>query len=194
MGTLNTAQCARLKTAIAEEVGNIQGMSERFIAEADDYLIRRIPDGSFDNRQGVEPRKVRYSTAPIPDTEYVDLLTSGFQDDTMPTRDNCTGDPSDEDASIDKKGAFGCNLPGETISAGFDEFTRVLRGKAFQTEPACVMDLLLKEHYNEYIDMLRRDLPKRAQEQFVYSLERNVIDFGFFNTFWSSRKPAASTD
>lgn len=182
MGQALTAQCARLKTAIAEETGNIQGMTERRIAEADDYLIRRIPEGTFDNTEGVEPIKVRYSTAPVPDSGYVDILTHGHEDGTMPTRDNCSGDPSDEDATIDTKGAFGCNIPGETISAGFDEFRRILKGKAFQTEPMCVMDLLLKKHYNPYIDMLRRDLPFRAKEQFEYSLERNVIDFGHFNT------------
>jgi hypothetical protein len=182
MSRPSTAQCARLKTAIAEEVGNIQAMSERYIAEANDYLVQRIPQGSFDNRQGVEPRKVRYSTAPVADYEYGDLLTQGNEEGTMSARDNCTGAETEQDAIIDTKGAFGCNLPGSTIPCGYDEFTRTLKGKAWETEPFCAMDLLLKKHYNEYIDMLRRDLPRRAQEQFGYSLERNVIDFGFYNT------------
>lgn len=182
MGQINTAQCARLKTAIAEEVGNIQGMSERFIAESNNYLIGRIPQGTFDESQGVEPRKVRYSTAPVADSEYGDLLVQGDVESTMPARDQCDDVTSEQAALIDKKGAFGCNIPGETISGGYDVFTRRLQGKAWETEPFCAMDLLLKKHYNEYIDMLQRDLPKRAMEQFGYSLERNVIDFGFYNT------------
>jgi len=179
---VNTAQCARLKTAIAEEVGNIQGMSERFIAESNDYLINRIPQGTFDNAEGVEPLKVRYSTAPMADSQYVDLTVSGDVNGTMPARENCSDHTTEQTALIDQKGAFGCNLPGETISGGFDEFTRRLQGKAWETTPFCAMDLILKKHYNEYIAMLRRDLPKRAMEQFGYSLERNVIDFGFYNT------------
>ena len=182
MNSGNTAQCARLKTAIAEEVGNIQAMSERYIAESNDYVTNRIPQGSFDNREGVDPLKVRYSTAPVPDSQYVDLTVSGNVNGTMPTRDNCSGAGVEDPAIIDKKGAFGCNLPGQTISGGYDEFTRRLQGKAWETEPFCAMDLILKKHYNEYIEMLRRDLPKRAREQFGYSLERNVIDFGFYNT------------
>jgi hypothetical protein len=182
MGQINTAQCARLKTAIAEEVGNIQGMAERFIAESNEYLINRIPQGTFDASQGEEPRKVRYSTAPVPDSPYTEILVQGNEESTMPARDDCNDIMTDQSALIDKKGAFGCNLPGETISGGFDVFTRVLKGKAWETEPFCAMDLLLKKHPNEYIDMLQRDLPKRAMEQFGYSLERNVVDFGFYNT------------
>ncbi len=182
MGQINTAQCARLKTAIAEEVGNIQGYAERFIAESNDYLINRIPQSQFDASQGVEPRKVRYSTAPVADYEYGDILVSGNENGTMPARADCDEITTEQQAIIDTKGAFGCNIPGETISGGYDEFFRVLKGKAWETEPFCAMDLLLKKHYNEYIDMLHRDLPKRAMEQFGYSLERNVIDFGFYNT------------
>ena len=175
------AQCARLKTAIAFEEGNIQGKSERFIAESDDYLIRRIPSGQYDTTQGVNPRKVRYSTAPIEDTEYVDLLNEGVHEGTMDSR-NCAGNAEEFDATVDNRGAFGCNIPGTGIHAGFDEFTRVLQGKAWETDPACVLDLVLKEHYNEYIDMLRNDLPMRAKEQFEYSLERNVVALARYNT------------
>lgn len=182
MGQINTAQCARLKTAIAEEVGNIQGNAERFIAESNNYLVNRIPQGSFDPSQGEEPRKVRYSTAPLADSPYQDILVHGNENGTMPARDQCDDITTEQDAIIDVKGAFGCNIPGETISGGFDEFFRRLQGKAWETEPFCAMDLLLKKHPNEYIDMLQRDLPKRAMEQFGYSLERNVIDFGFYNT------------
>lgn len=182
MGKINTAQCGRLKTAIAEEVGNIQGMAERFIAESNNYLIGRIPQGSFDASLGEEPRKVRYSSAPVADSAYGDILVHGNEESTMPARDQCDNVTTDQSALIDKRGAFGCNIPGETISGGFDEFTRRLQGKAWETEPFCAMDLLLKKHQNEYIDMLQRDLPKRAMEQFGYSLERNVIDFGFYNT------------
>lgn len=182
MGQINTAQCARLKTAIAEEVGNIQGMAERFIAESNNYLINRIPQGSFDASQGEEPRKVRYASAPVADSPYHDILVHGNTEGSMPARDQCQDVTTEQAATIDAKGAFGCNIPGETISGGYDEFFRKLQGKAWETAPFCAMELLLKKHYNEYIDMLQRDLPKRAMEQFGYSLERNVIDFGFYNT------------
>lgn len=173
-------RCRRLKTAIAEESGNIQAMSERFIKESDNYLVNRITQGTFDAGLGEDPVSVRYATAPIPDREYVDLLTSGHNSENMMHRGE-DGGGTYSNVSVDRRGAMGCNLPGQGISAGYDEFTRVLKGKAWETDPACALDLILKKHYNPYIDMLRTDLPMRAQEQFVYSLERNVIEVGKYN-------------
>lgn len=177
----NGNTCARMKTAIAAEVGNIQGMAERFIAESDDYLINRIPQRSYDTNAGEDPVKVRYSTAPIEEREYAEILVTGEEDGSMAAR-NCNGDDEDIETSINKRGAYGCSLPGQTLHGGYDVFYRTLKGKAYETDPICVLDLVLKEHYNPYIAMLRRDLPKRAVEQFGYSLERNVIEGSMYNT------------
>lgn len=180
MANPNPDVCRRMKTAIAEEVGNIQGMAERYIAESNDYLRQRIPQGSFDPSWGEDPRKVRYSTAPIPDVDYVDLLVEGNEDMQFGGRD-CNDQYEAVTALGDKRGAFGCNLPGTSISGGFDVFFRRLQGKAWQTDPMCAMDLLLKKHTEAYIAMLRGDLPRRAMEQFCYSLGRQVINGGRYN-------------
>lgn len=170
-----------MKTAIAAEVGNIQGMAERFIAESNDYLINRIPQRQYRPELGEDPIRVRYSTAPIEEREYAEILVTGEENGSMAAR-NCNGDDAEIAASINKRGAYGCNLPGQTLHGGYDVFQRVLKGKAYETDPVCVLDLILKAHYNDYIRMLRNDLPKRAVEQFGYSLERNVIEFGQYNT------------
>lgn len=174
-------ECRRAKTAIAFETGNIQGMAERFIAESNDYMIRRIPQRTYDASLGEDPVKVRYSSAPIEDRPYLCMLAQGDESGTMPGVD-CDGESSDVDTNVNKRGSFGCHIPGQTIHGGYDVFTRVLKGKAWETEPVCIMDLILKAHYNEYIRMLRNDLPKRATEQFGYSLERNVIETAKYNT------------
>lgn len=177
----STKRCRRLKTAIAEEVGNIQGMAERFIAESNDYVKQRVGQATFDPSAGEDPIKVRYSTAPIADTPYVDLLVSGHETTDHGTRD-CSGQYAGLSATGDARGAFGCNLPGQSIRGGYDVFTRTLKGKAWETEPFCALDLLLKKHADAYIAMLRGDLPRRAMEQFNFSLERNVIELGRYNT------------
>jgi hypothetical protein len=177
----STKRCLRLKTAIAEEVGNIQGMAERFIAESNDYVKQRVKQATFDPDAGEDPIKVRYSTAPIADTPYVDLLVSGHETTEHGTRD-CAGQYAGLSATGDVRGAFGCNLPGQSIRGGYDVFTRTLKGKAWETEPFCALDLLLKKHAEAYIAMLRGDLPRRAMEQFNFSLERNVIELGRYNT------------
>jgi hypothetical protein len=177
----SVATARRLKTAIAAETGNIQGMAERFIAESDDYLVRRIPAGSYDPSQGEDPIKIRYSTAPIEDQEYIDILTTGSVDEDMTAR-GCNGSNQPFDVSVNRRGAPGCNLAGQTIHGGYDVFTRVVKGKAWETEVICALDLIQKKHYQAYISMLQRDLPARAVEQFQYSLERNVIEVGHYNT------------
>lgn len=177
----STKRCLRLKTAIAEEVGNIQGMAERFIAESNDYVKQRIGEAQFDPDAGEDPIKVRYSTAPIADTPYIDLLVSGHETTEQGTRD-CAGQYTGISALSDARGAMGCNLPGQSIRGGYDVFTRTLKGKAWETEPFCALDLILKKHAEAYIAMLRGDLPRRAMEQFNFSLERNVIELGRYNT------------
>lgn len=180
VATPDANRCRRLKTAIAEEVGNIQGMTERYIAEASDYCRMRIPQTTFDPSWGEEPRKVRYATAPIPDAPYVDLLVDGNVVQNFGDR-GCDDQYGSLSALGDRRGAFGCNIPGQSIDAGYDVFHRVLQGKAWETKVACSMDLLLKKHTNEYIAMLRTDLPRRAMEQFCYALQRNVVEAGKYN-------------
>lgn len=170
-----------MKSAIAFETGNIQGMAERFIAESHDYLVNKIPQRTYDPSLGEDPVKVRYSTAPIEDRPYISMMVQGDETDSMPAR-NCAGYEEDLTTNVNKKGSAGCHLPGQTIHGGYDVFYRELKGKAWETEPVCVLDLLLKAHYNEYIRMLRNDLPKRAVEQFEYALERLVIDAARYNT------------
>jgi hypothetical protein len=178
---LNARACARQKTAIAAESGNIQGMAEKYIMTTNDYAKQRIGVATFDPSEGEDPVKVRYSTTIPDDAPYVDLLINGKEEGSM-TVPGCDGEPDALTAMIDKRGAFGCNIPGSTIYNGYDEFYRTLKGKAWETDPVCVMDLMLKKHTPSYIRMLRGDLPKRAMEQFNRSLVRNVIAGAKYNT------------
>lgn len=177
------ARCRRAKTAIAREIGNIQGMTERYLAESHDYFITKIPQRTYDNSAGEDPiTNVRYSTAPIEEREYVEILVQGAEDGTMPAR-GCNGQEEDFDVGgINRRGAYGCNMPGQTLHGGYDVFGRVLTGKAYETDVMCALDLITQEHVQAYIAMLRRDLPKRAVEQFGYSLERQIIDYARYNT------------
>lgn len=179
---VSSAAARRFKTAIASETNNIQKMSERFIAESNDYLIRRISQGTYDSSLGEDPIvNVRYSTAPIEETGYIDLLTTGDVEEDMVGR-GCNGENEDFTTQVNRRGAPGCNLAGQTIHGGYDQFFRTIKGKAFETEVVCALDLIQKMHYNAYLAMIRNDLPKRAMEQFGYSLERNVIDLARYNT------------
>lgn len=155
--------------------------AEKYIATANDYVLNRIPQGRFDVSQGVDPYSVRYSTAPAQDAEYIDMLVSGEQDGTMRTA-GCNQQPADLDANYNTRGAAGCKLPATKISGGYDVFTRRLKGRAWETDPVCALDLYLRKHYNAYMEMLRRELPMRAKEQFVFDLQRNVIGVGRYNT------------
>jgi hypothetical protein len=178
---INARACNRQKTAIAAESGNIQGMAEKYIATTNDYAKQRIGVSTFDASLGEDPVNVRYSTTIPEDAPYVDMLVSGDEAMDMPVP-GCDGIDGDISTTGNKKGAFGCNIPGTTIYNGYDEFFRTLKGKAWETDPICTMDLLLKKHTNSYIRMLREDLPKRAMEQFNRSLVRNVIAGGKYNT------------
>lgn len=179
---VSTAAARRFKTAIAAETNNIQKMSERYISESNDYLVRRIPQASYDTSLGEDPIvNVRYSTAPIEETGYVDMLTNGDVEEDMQGR-GCNGENEDFTTMVNRRGAPGCNLAGQTIHGGYDQFTRTLKGKAFETEVMCALDLIQKMHYNSYLNMIRTDLPKRAMEQFGYSLERNVVELARYNT------------
>jgi hypothetical protein len=170
-----------MKTALAEETGRIQAMTERRLAESSNYLLNRIPDGTYNNSAGEAPRKVRFSTAPIEDRGYVNLLVEGNESVTMTGRD---GGNTNQEFTVtgDRKGSMGCNIPGQTLYAGYDVFGRSLQGTAYETEEVCVMDLISKEYVPDYFRMLREDLPLRGREAFEYELERQVIKNGRFNT------------
>ena len=156
-------------------------MAEKYIALTNDYARQRIPQTTFDPSAGEDPFKVRYSTTVPEDAEYADLLINGDESSSMDVPD-CNEDLVAMNANINKRGAFGCNIPGSTIYNGYDKFFRTLKGRAWDTDPICVMDLILKKHTAAYIRMLRTDLPKRAMEQFNRSLVRNVIDGGKYNS------------
>lgn len=181
MQQVDARKCARMKTALAEETGKIQAMTERRLAESNDFLMKRIPESNYDNSAGEAPRKVRFSTAPIEDRGYQNLLVEGNTTVNMTGRD---GSNTNQTFSVtgDRNGSAGCNLPGQTIFAGYDVFGRSLQGTAYETEEICVMDLISKEYVNDYFRMLREDLPLRGREAFTYELERQVINNGRFNT------------
>lgn len=183
MSTPDNASCARLKTAIAFESNNILGMSERYLKDASEYHMQRIPQGQFDETAGVDPRHIRYSSAPLTEHGYEEILTHGQTVGTMESR-GCDGAETDLAATVDDKGAFGCHIPpGSRIRGGYDEFRRTMKGKAWETEPFCAFDLMLKGpgHARAFVEMLRRDLPRRGKEGFCYALERNVMDSGKYN-------------
>lgn len=172
--------CARYRTALAEEVGIIQAVTERKLTEANDFLLKRIPEAPYNNNAGESPRKVRYSTAPIEDRGYANIVQEGNASGTMTGR-GADGTLQTFTVTQDRKGSFGCNIPGQTIYAGYDVFGRSLQATAFETEPTCILDLITKEHVNDYFRMLREDLPMRGKEQFTYELERLVLSNGRFN-------------
>lgn len=181
----DTKACARHKTAIAFETGNIQGLTEKVIADSDSYALNRIPDGQFDQEDGgVDTiENVRYSLAPVGEHKYVDPTISGQEDGTMPGRD-CQGGDSDIDTTIDSRGAAGCRLPAKTIHGGYDEFGQIIRAAAFDAGPWCLWDFVKKpvEHVNAFINMLRKGLPMVGRDNFEYALERLVIENGHYNT------------
>lgn len=156
-------------------------MAEQRLEEGPDYLINRIPQGSYDPSKGTGQRKIRWSFAAPEDYGYIDLLTSGDSNGTMPGR-NCAGDNEDIDTIINNKGAAGCNLPGSTLYGGYDEFYQTIKGKAFETPPMCYLDFAHGYNVMDYINGLRDNLPMRGREQFEYSLQRNVIESAQYNT------------
>lgn len=181
MAIADAKKCARMKTALLEETGRIQAITERYLEEASDYLFQRIPEASYDTSAGEAPRKVRYSTAPIEDRGYASIGVEGNTTGNMVGRGD-DGTNQNYTVPVDRNGSFACNIPGQTIYAGYDVFGRTLQATAFETPVTCAMDLISKEHVPDYFRMLREDLPKRGMEAFSYELERQVINNGYHNT------------
>lgn len=175
------SQCSRLKTAIAERIQEIVGQTERWLEDHDDFVKSRLPRGAYDPSRGPNPRKLRYGFAPMEEREYLPILTHGAVDGNMHGR-ACDSKDRDTDTTVDRTGAYGCELPGQELHGGYDVFTYELKGKAFETGYACALDLLLKESYNDYLDGLATALKREAVKHHCWGLERDVINLATYNT------------
>lgn len=195
----NYAHCNNLKTAIAERIQHITGQSERWLKDSDAWVSTRIPRGVFDPSQGPNPRRLRYGFAPTEEREYAPLLVQGDVQGNMVGAD-CTGADRQYDTTVNRTGAYGCDLPGQEVQGGFDVFSHELKGKAFETGWVCALDLLLKEGYNQYLEGLQKGIKREAIKHHNWALERDVINLAKYNTSvvdgWTSASgafPAAPT-
>ncbi len=175
------AQCNNLKTAIAERIQEITGQSERWLKDSDNLVSNVLPRGVFDPSQGPNPRRLRYGFAPAEEREYAPLLVNGDVNGSMVGAD-CSGADRQYDTTVNRTGAYGCDLPGQEIEGGFDVFSHELKGKAFETGWVCALDLLLKHSYNPYLEGLQKGLKKEAIKHHGWALERDVINLAKYNT------------
>jgi len=175
------AQCQNLKTAIAERIQEIIGQSERWLADSDNVVSAVLPRGTFDPANGPNPRRLRYGFAPAEEREYAPLLVQGDVAGNM-TGADCSGADRQYDTTVNRTGAYGCDLPGQEIEGGFDVFSHELKGKAFETGWVCALDLLLKVSYNAYLEGLSKGIKKEAIKHHGWSLERDVINLAKYNT------------
>lgn len=174
------AACHRLKTAIAERCNVIAGQSERMLEDFDDYIKRKLPRGTFNPELGPDPRTLRYGFAPAEERAYQPLLTSGFESQDFEGRD-CEGKAGTISAQGNAKGAQ-CHLPGQELQGGWDEFTRHLQGKAFETGWECAMNLLQTHRYNDYLNGLAEAMKREFVKHHCWQLERDVIENAQYNT------------
>lgn len=176
------AHCQKLKTAIVERIQPIVASTTREIdADTSNYVKGRLPRGTYNPGEGPNPRKIRYGFAPMEEREYLPILTEGKVDGTMRGR-ACDNEDRSFEVEVDRTGAYGCDLPGQDLQGGFDQFTYELKGKAFETGWVCAMDLLLKESYNEYLSSLGEALKREAVRHHGWALERDVINLAKYNT------------
>ena len=179
-------KCHRLRTALPLERGNIQGMTEKAIAESSDYMLTHIPQGTYGNGEGLEPYHVRWGVPPIPETQYFDprgnpeLTVDGG---TMTTR-GPDGFPREVTTTVNNVGALGCAPPSTDIGAfGFDTFTRDLKMNKWRIGPMCIWDFI--DHSEAQIAALRKalhtDWPQMLRDNFEYELRRRVINTAQFN-------------
>lgn len=166
--------CAELKTHIYNETGNIQALTEQYIEGNSDYVKQRIPQGTFDVSKGEAPVSVRYRGAVAERAKYINVLVEGTENGTSKAPD-CSGELYGFPTTPNSRGSAGCHLPATTITAGYDVFGRSLKGRAWETAPVCAFNLLQTGHAGPYLEMLRRDLPKRGMEEFCTALEDEVI-------------------
>jgi hypothetical protein len=177
---MNTEACKLLKTHIYEETGNVQALTEQYIAGNTDYVKQRIPQGTFDVSAGEQPVQLRYRSAVPERRKYLNLLVEGNSAANV-LAPGCDGANYGFDTNPNRRGSAGCHLPASKITAGYDTFGRSLKGRAWETDVVCAFDLLLKGHAEAYIAMLRRDLPRRGMEEFSTALEDEVIAMAKFN-------------
>ena len=176
-----TLQCGRLKTAIAERCQEIVGNTERWLNDHDDFVKSRLPRGVYDPSKGPNPRKLRYGFAPMEEREYLPILSQGTVEGNMHGQ-ACDAKDRDIDTTVERTGAYGCELPGQELHGGYDVFSYELKGKAFETGYACALDLLLKESYNDYLDGLAKAIKREAVKHHCWGLERDVINLAQYNT------------
>lgn len=182
-----TVKCRRIRTALPLESGNIQGMTEKMIAEAPDYLINHIPStGNYQTGEGLDPYHVRWGSPPIPETSYYDprgtpaLITDGGQ---MPAR-GPDGQPRHPTVNVNGVGALGCAMPSTPVGAiGFDNFFRDLRANKWTIGPFCAWDFI--DYGDSAIAALRTALyerwPQMLKDNFEYELRRRVITSSIYN-------------
>lgn len=177
---ISSKSCEALRSHIYTETGRIQALAEQYIDNSRDYVKQKLPQTTFDAAIGESPVSLRYRSAMPENVSYLDVLKEGSSNE-LDYAPDCSNTLYGFNTSTNNRGSAGCNLPSTTITAGYDTFGRSLKGRAWQTNPTCAMDLLLKNHASAYIEMLRRDLPKRGMEFFNEALEDEVIAASNFN-------------
>lgn len=176
----NARPCDRLKTHIYTEADRIQALTEQYIQANTDYVKQRIPQSQFVTEIGETPVRVRYRSAVPERAKYLNMLVEGNVSETDYAT-SCNGSVYGFSGTPNRRGSVACNTPATKITAGYDTFGRSLKIRAWETDPICAMDLILKGHAGPYIEMLRRDMPKRGMEEFSTALEDEVIAYSKFN-------------
>lgn len=168
-----SALCKKAVTFMAEESGIIAALTQQeILTGSPDWAMSRIPETKFPTALGEDPRWVRFRTTPPRRVKYRPMLPAGNVDRSIQNAQ--TG--ATETVSGDKTGA-GCNLPAETINYGYDVHTSCLMGKAIETGPWCVLDLVRKKAVVPLLEKLRVDMPRYAKEDFGRQLLRDVITY-----------------
>ena len=183
---INPVKCKRLRTALPLESGNIQGMTEKAIAESADYLLTHIPQGNYATGQGIDPYFTRWGVPPIAETAYYDPRGTpnlGTNNGLMEARGQ-DGQPRTETVNVNGQGALGCAMPSTEIgSMGFDTFFRDMRANKWTIGPLCAWDFL--DYAEPQIAALRTALyeryPQMLKDNFEYELRRRVITSSLYN-------------
>lgn len=171
----------RLKTIIYEIPGQVQGETERRISEMPSYTKQRLSSGSVDPNAGPSPVRLRYRTAYPEKRAYVNILVEGKSNEDL-SAPLCDGVNYGFESTPKTRGSAMCNLPGTTITGGYDTFGRSIKARKWQTDPVCPWDLLSDLNKGEaYLNGLLRDLPIRATNEFGEALEDEVLAASKFN-------------
>jgi hypothetical protein len=184
-----------MATALAYESGNIQGMTERFIAESANYLTKKIPDGTYANHAGLDPYHIRWGVPPIPEFEYFDPRSRPtLEAGEMPAR-GCDGTERIIDTQVNNKGSIGCAMPANDVGAGgYDTFTRDLKANKWRIGPFCAWDFvdLGEAQINAMRKAVREDIPAMLVKNFEYELRRRIFASSLHNYSVLAGMPYAS--